>query len=98
MSKIALIADEAVLPPLALSGISVFAGQTASKFSKALSDVAADGGYKAVFVTEEIAALNAEEIAASDKVNLVVIPGLGGKDGFFRSVIDQLTMKATGAE
>ncbi len=99
MSKLALIADGAVLPALALSGVKVFAGQTAESFSNALSDISADGGYKMIFVTEDAAEKNPEEIekAAFMGLSLTVIPGHGKKSGIFDTILDNLTTKATGA-
>lgn len=99
MSKFALIADEILLPALALSGVKVFPGQTAEKFSKAVSDISADGGYQMVFVTEGAAEISAAEMeqASMSGLNMVIIPGHGKKSSFFQATLDNLTMKATGA-
>ncbi len=98
MHKIAMIADTALLPPVALSGVRVFDGSGPEKVSAAISEMEIDGGYKMVFITEETAEANSERISAAAGLNIVVIPGHGSGGGFFRSVLDDLTMKATGAE
>jgi vacuolar-type H+-ATPase subunit F/Vma7 len=99
MSKFALIADEMLLPPLALSGVKVFPGQTAEKFSAAVSEISADGGYKMVFVTEDAAEIGMEQMeqASASGLNMVIIPGQGKKNSFFQATLNNLTMKVTGA-
>ncbi len=98
MSKVAIIADRSVLPALALSGVKVFDAGTSGKFSEVMTHIASDGDYKVVFVTEEAAELNPEEMEkASSGLNIVVIPGHGKKTGVFSATLEGLTMKATGA-
>ncbi len=96
MYKIAMFFDKNLSAPFELSGVEVFSSKDKEAIRTSLEKINSEGNYEIIFVPENIAKENEDEINKYPQLNIVLIPDISVESGFFMDFLGKITIKATG--
>ena len=101
MYKIGMIGDRESIEGFMALGLSVHAVKDEQEAAKTLEALVKGGEYAVIFLTEELCAALAEELARYKDMPLpavTVIPGAAGTKGFGLANLKKATERAVGAD